>query len=153
MKAEETRRRLISELETQFSKADVNFTAFKTPDDPATNFPSPSFDKPKMFMPKTSGRLEMITTSEIPAVNGIGFKNSKSTNKIKLNENQEIYSMKELINMQPENMKTLSYDEKIVKTQLALVKKKEWQDILFEDIDWFKKVDVVSGIKNLFRKF
>ena len=59
--------------------------------------------------------------------------------------------MKELINANSENMRTISYDEKVVKTQLALVKKKEWQDILFEDVDWFKKIDLTSGIKRLFK--
>lgn len=147
MKAKETRFRLMTELQAQFSKTDAAlFTTSKN------NIEASTFDKPKMFMPKVSGRLEMVTDSLSTPVKGIGFKNTTveipSTENI---ENQEIYSMKELINANPENMRTISYDEKVVKAQLALVKKKEWQDILFEDVDWFKKIDLTSGVKRLFR--
>ena len=58
--------------------------------------------------------------------------------------------MKELINSNPETMSTFTYDEKVMKKQLALVKKKEWQDILFEDIDWFMQIDITSPIKKFF---
>ena len=160
MKAEETRLRLMNELQAQFSKTDVtsstvsdtNTTKFIFKQNEDLYVEKISLDKPKMFMPKESGRLEIITDSLSTPVKGIGFTNTTNEfSSTKLNGNQEIYSMKELINTNPENMRTLSFDEKVVKAQLALVKKKEWQDILFEDIDWFKKIDITSGIKKLFR--
>ena len=58
--------------------------------------------------------------------------------------------MQALISTNPEGMQTLAYDEKVVKKQLALVKRKEWQDILFSDVDWFMQIDLTSGIKKLF---
>lgn len=150
MKAEEIRCRLISELEAQFSGKDVSLT---TPEEPVITFPSPSFEKPKMFETKTSPSLEFHVDSTIPVVKGIGFKNKRTDSSIAVEENKEIYSMKELIDSNLENMQTFSYDEKVVKTQLALVKKRDWQDILFDDVDWFMKIDIISGIKRLFGKY
>lgn len=147
MKAKETRFRLMTELQAQFSKTDATLLTTSKKD-----IEAPTLDKPKMFIPKTSGRLEMVTDTLSTPVKGIGFKNTTVEIPTTKNvENQEIYSMKELINANPENMRTISYDENVVKAQLALVKKKEWQDILFEDVDWFKKIDLTSGIKKLFK--
>lgn len=58
--------------------------------------------------------------------------------------------MKELINSNPDGMRTLSIDNKTVKAQYALIKKKEWQDILFEDVDWFRKIDLYGSFKKIF---
>lgn len=167
MKAEETRVRLIAELEAQFSGAGATTvvqSASKNavlgsviqyaPKENVTNMSFLDFDKPKMFIPKDSGRLEMQVTETIPAVRGIGFKDAGAEETtLNILENHEIYSMKELIDKNPENMQTFSYDESVMKTQLALVKKKEWHDLLFEDIDWFKNIDLLSGIKRLFNRF
>lgn len=145
MKAEETRRRLISELESQFNSQIAQ-------EDSVINFPLPTFEKPNMFMPKESGRLEMLIESTETSIKGMGFRKSSE----KINDTtkvQEIYSMKELITANPNNMRTLSYDENVLKTQLALVKRKEWQDSLFEDVDWFKQIDILGGIKRLFKRF
>lgn len=146
MKAEEMRFRLMTELQAQFSKTDATLN---TPVNIETD--TIKLDKPMMFMPKSTGRLELEKDNFSSPIKGIGFKNTTGTISTKLNENQEIYNMKELIGTNPENMRTISYDEKVVKAQLALVKKKEWQDVLFEDVDWFKKIDITSGIKKLFR--
>lgn len=146
VKAEEIRFKLMTELRTQFSETDANLLAT-----PKTELDTPIIEKPKMFIPKTSGRLEIVTEDISAPIKGIGFKNT--TENVKDVESQEIYSMKELITTNPDNMRTFSYDEKVVKAQLALVKKKEWQDILFEDVDWFKPIDITSGIKKLFKRY
>lgn len=145
--ASETRLKLIKELNEEFSNISNELTP---PDEPVTNFPSPRFDKPKMFMPQTSGRLEVVNEKPVTTIRGMGFRNVKETRSDNYYvEGQEIYSMKDLINANPENMQTFSYDEKVVEAQLALVKKKEWQDVLFGDVDWFMKIDLTSGIKKI----
>lgn len=147
MKAEETRQRLMFELKAQF---DGTSSTSDTPDEPVVTFPSPNFEKPKMFMPKEAGRLEMTNDFN---VHGIGFAEKSITqnpqNSIN-NEEIEIYNMQDLIATNPVNMKTITYDENVVKKQMGLVKKRDWQDILFEDIDWFKQIDLVAGIKKIF---
>lgn len=156
MKAEETRLKLMNELHMQFSKTDAisNPISNKVVNDVTLNtdinIEKISLGKPKMFIPKEMGRLEIVTGAMDTPVRGLGFKNT-TDEFTKISENQEIYSMKELINTNPENMVTLTFDESVVKAQLALVKKKEWQDILFEDVDWFMKIDIASGLKKLFR--
>ena len=147
MKAEETRYRLMTELQAQFSKTDAPLIMPQSMETKTSGY-----DKPKMFIPKDTGRLEMVSETISTPIKGIGFKNTTEVISETKIENQEIYSMKELITNNPDNMRTFSYDEKIVKAQLALVKKKEWQDILFEDVDWFQKIDLLSGIKKIFKK-
>lgn len=149
MKTEDVRNNLIKELNMQFSKTGMSFDTQKGPDDPITTFPSPTFEKPKMFEPKNLTGFDIGSSStEIPAVRGIGFKNNNLDTKT--SDAQEIYNMKELINSNPDNMRTLSYDTKTVKAQYALIKRKEWQDILFEDVDLFKPIDLYSGFKKFF---
>ena len=108
------------------------------------------FDKPKLFEPKAAESIQVKpNTLDIQSVKGIGFKSNEDSNWIN-NKQQEIYDMKALIQSNPENMQTFSYDTKVVKAQLSLVKKKDWYDILFEDIDWFKKIDFPLG-KRIFK--
>lgn len=144
--AEEIRKKLISELNAEFSASKNTPSISFAPDEPIVTFPSPSFEKPKMFEPSKIGNENFINDK---LVKGIAFKTSKAES-AKKQKTDEIYSMKEFINSNPANMSTFSYDEKIMKKQLALVKKKEWQDILFEDIDWTMQIDLVSPIKKFF---
>lgn len=106
------------------------------------------YNKPNLFEPI---RLDGTSKEfEISPVVGMGFKDSIPSNaSSQTNKSEEIYNMKEFINSNPENMKTFYYDTKTVKTQYALVKRKEWQDILFSDVDWFKPISF--GFKNLFK--
>ena len=136
MKAEETRKKLYMELSKQFSRFD--------PGDPTVNFPSPSFEKPKMFETKKNDLISSSIDSQF--VKGISFERKSEVS----NTPTEIYSMKELINTNKENMRTLSYDTKVIKAQLALVKKKEWQDILFSDVNLFENINIISEMKKLF---
>lgn len=146
MKAEEIRLKLTNELQAQFSKTDIMSFAPKKVDDCIIKE-----SKPMMFMPKSNSEEDKIISDILAPVKGIGFKNTTDISEIRINDNQEIYNMKELIGTNPENMRTISYDENVVKAQLALVKKKEWQDILFDDVDWFMKIDLTFGIKKLFK--
>ena len=108
------------------------------------------FGKPKMFEPlKITDETSNFNSMDEQSIKGIGFKNNKTTGKHGIQ--QEIYSMEDLINSNPEGMKTFSYETDVVKTQLALVKKKEWQEILFGDIDWFQPIDFAGGFKKLFK--
>lgn len=146
VKAEEIRKKLMAELNAELSAARSTTSISYAPDEPIVTFPSPSFEKPKMFEPSKIGNENFINDK---LVKGIAFKTSKAES-AKKQKTDEIYSMKEFINSNPANMSTFSYDEKIMKKQLALVKKKEWQDILFEDIDWSMQIDLVSPIKKFF---
>lgn len=139
----------MEELKAQFNKTDAYLAGSSKA---AETFDNTILEKPKMFIPKDYGRLKLTYESSSNAVRGIGFK--KTTENINSTEfeNKEIYSMKELIDTNPENMETFSYDENVMKAQLALVKKKEWQDILFGDVDWFMKIDITSGLKKIFKK-
>ena len=158
MKAEDIRHRLIFELQAQFSETGLNNDASSGPEEPVITFPSPTFEKPQMFMPKETGRLELETDYNIK---GIGFADNSNSNQNPNpnsipsktnNKNMEIYSMKELIEANPANMQTIIYDENVAKKQLGLIKKVDWQDILFQDVDWFKPINVFSGIKKFFGK-
>lgn len=159
MKADETRRNLINELNAKFSETGSFFGASEDPGDPIITFPSPTFEKPKMFEPlKVSVDNTTNLMSSIPVVKGMGFRDNSNvvgtpTNKKKIiNEKpQEIYSMKELIDSNPEGMRTLSLDTKTIKAQYAIVKRREWQDILFEDVNWFQPIDITFGLKKLFK--
>lgn len=154
MKAEETRANLIKELNAQYHQTGSFFSAPKIPDGPVTHFPSPSFEKPKMFEPIKIGTFNSLNaTSDIPAVHGIGFKDNVVVKKKVKHESapQEIYNMKELINSNPEGMRTLSYDTKTIKEQYALVKRREWQDILFYDVNLFKPIDITSSFRKFFK--
>lgn len=146
MKTEETRKKIMFELQAQFQETGSSSVSSHAPDDPVVSFPSPTFEKPKMFMPKDSGRLEMTADFNI---HGIGFADEKNNVKSKDIENIEIYNMQDLIATNPVNMKTITYDENAVRAQLGLVKRKDWQDILFEDVDWFKKIDLKASFKKL----
>lgn len=166
MNAEETRKRLKMELEAQLLNGNFNTSDLDSkleakpststvlnfsPGEPIVTFPSPTFEKPKMFMPRSTHAHESSSSIASKAVKGIGFSNktlsAKSADKVA----GEIYDMQALISASPEGMQTLAFDEKIVKKQLALVKKKEWQDILFSDVDWFMQIDLTSGIKKFFK--
>lgn len=108
------------------------------------------YNKPKLFEPVKLG--DENKGFEISPVIGMGFKDSVSNGASFANgREQEIYNMKEFINSNPEDMKTFYYDVKTVKTQYALVKRKEWQDILFGDVDWFKPINFGKGFKDWFR--
>ena len=161
--AEETRKRLKMELEAQFlndnfnitkgdaqTKSSVNTVLSFAPGEPVVTFPSPTFEKPKMFMPKSITENETSFSITSKTVKGIGFSNKIENTKKVTKGTSEIYDMQALISTNPEGMQTLAYDEKVVKKQLALVKRKEWQDILFSDVDWFMQIDLTSGIKKLF---
>ncbi len=151
MKAEETRRNLINELNTKFAKTGSFFGISEDPGDPVITFPSPTFEKPKMFEPLKINTTESNVFSEIHEVRGIGFKdNIGNTPNSYKNKPVEIYNMQELIKSNPEGMRTISLDTKTIKALYALVKRREWQDILFEDVDWFKPIDITSGIKKMF---
>lgn len=144
MNAEEIRKKLMNELNAELSASKDTPSISFAPDEPIVTFPSPSFDKPKMFEP-----VQNVDTSFTgdKLIKGIAFKNKKVE---KAKTTSEIYSMKEFISSNPINMSTITYDEKIMKKQLALVKKKEWQDILFEDIDWSMQIDLATPIKRFF---
>lgn len=165
MTTEEIRKRLKTELEAQFLNDDFNMSDVKedaqakssvntvlsfAPDEPIVTFPSPTFEKPKMFIPKSTTEHEISSSITSKTVKGIGFSNKIESTKKVTKDTGEIYDMQALISTNPEGMQTLAYDEKVVKKQLALVKKKEWQDILFSDVDWFMQIDLTSGIKKLF---
>ena len=165
MNAEKTRKRLKTELEAQFLndnfnmsnekkdaqvKSSVNTVFSFAPNEPVVTFSSPNFEKPKMFMPKAIAEHEASSSITSKTVKGIGFSNKIESTKNVTKSMDEIYDMQALISTNPEGMQTLAYDEKVVKKQLALVKKKEWQDILFSDVDWFMQIDLTSGIKKLF---
>lgn len=144
--AEEIRKKLMDELNAELSAPKDVTSISLAPDEPVVTFPSFSFEKPKMFETVKGGNENFINDK---LVKGIAFKTSKveSSKKQKTNE---IYSMKEFINSNPATMSTFNYDEKIMKKQLALVKKKEWQDILFEDINWSMQIDLATPIKKFF---
>ena len=143
MKAEETKKRLYNELNKEF--ATNSFFGSKEATEETSTFSLGSI-KPKMFEPKVSNNVQPTSNSiDMQSIKGIGFND-------KVNEkSQEIYSMKELIKSNPENMQTFSYDPKIIKAQYALVKKRNWEEILFSDVDWFKPIDLSSGFKALFK--
>ena len=157
MKAEETRKNLIKELNMQFAKAS---NKAEDPGDPVITFPSPVFEKPKMFEPlkiNIDNKSNSSESSERLAVKGIGFKdttinisNISKEKRIYNDESIEIYDMKKLIQSNPEGMRTLSIEPKTMKAQFALIKRKEWQDILFRDVDLFKEIDLATGIKKMF---
>ena len=157
MKAEETRKNLIKELNMQFAKAS---NKAEDPGDPVITFPSPVFEKPKMFEPlkiNIDSKSNSSESSERLAVKGIGFKdtttnisNISKEKRIYNDESIEIYDMKKLIQSNPEGMRTLSIEPKTMKAQFALIKRKEWQDILFRDVDLFKEIDLATGIKKMF---
>ena len=163
MKAEETRKNLIKELNMQFAKASNCFSKVEDPGDPVITFPSPSFEKPKMFEPlkiNNENKNNFSESSDIFSIKGIGFKDAtiitgdiSKEKKIYSDEPIEIYDMKKLIQSSPEGMRTLSIEPKVVKSQFALVKRKEWQDILFGDVDWFKEIDLTAGFKKIFRNY
>ncbi|MBQ9314133.1 MAG: hypothetical protein IJ220_03910 [Clostridia bacterium] len=151
MKAEDTRKKLISELNAQLSELNGRHNIQIKSKDSMKSFSIPAFEKPKLFEPQTSKNSEIsLNTLDTQSIKGIGFKEDNHSNSTDYTP-KEIYNMKEFIQSNPENMQTFSYDVKVVKAQLALVKKKEWQDILFEDVDWFKKIDLTSGIKKFLR--
>lgn len=167
MNAEETRKRLKMELEAQFLNDNFNMSKEKedaqakssvdtvlsfAPGEPVVTFPSPTFEKPKMFMPKSITEHETSSSITSKTVKGIGFSNKIGSTKKVTKGTGEIYDMQALISTNPEGMQTLAYDEKVVKKQLALVKRKEWQDILFSDVNWFMQIDLTSGIKKLFNE-
>ncbi len=143
LKAEETRKRLYDELNSEF----VGDGFFGNQEETVgTNTFSLGSIKPRMFEPKVSNNVQPTSNSiDMQSIKGIGF-NAKVNEK-----SQEIYSMKELIKSNPENMQTFSYDPKIIKAQYALVKKRNWEEILFSDVDWFKPIDLSSGFKALFK--
>lgn len=144
MNAEEIRKKLMNELNAELSASKDTPSISFAPDEPIVTFPSPSFEKPKMFEPIKNGDANFINDK---LVKGIAFKNKKVENQ---KTTGEIYCMKEFINSNPASMSTITYDEKVMKKQLALVKKKEWQDILFEDIDWSMQIDLATPIKKFF---
>lgn len=158
LRAEETRKKLIDELNTKYAKTGSFFDLTEDPGDPVVTFPSPIFEKPKMFEPvKINIMNEGNPSFEIPEVRGLGFKDTTINEKVISEEKNtsrdkpvEIYDMKKLIQSNPEGMRTLSIEPKTVKAQFALVKRREWQDILFEDVDWFREVDLTAGIKKIF---
>lgn len=150
MKADETRKKLIKELNAQFEESADSIVHEEEREDLMKYFSLKMFDKPKLFEPKATESIQVKpNTLDIQSVKGIGFKSNEDSNWIN-NKQQEIYDMKALIQSNPENMQTFSYDTKVVKAQLSLVKKKDWYDILFEDIDWFKKIDFPLG-KRIFK--
>lgn len=152
MKAEETRKNLINELNTQLSKTGSFSAMPKKSNELESNFTSLSYGKPKMFEPNTLNAVKITpNTLDIQSVKGIGFKSTGIAPLGGWNRPKEIYDMKELINSNPENMKTFSYDVKTVKAQVALVKRRDWQDILFSDVDWFKPIEFTMGMKKLFK--
>lgn len=165
MNVEETRKRLKMELEAQLltgnfntsdldsklkTKSSTNAVLSFSPNEPIVTFPSPSFEKPKMFIPRPTHEHESSCSIASKTVKGIGFSNKTLPVKAADKVADEIYDMQALISASPEGMQTLAFDEKVVKKQLALVKKKEWQDILFSDVDWFMQIDLTSGIKKFF---
>lgn len=148
--AKKTRENLIKELNAQFSTEGKTTSVSSVPDEPVVTFPSPTFEKPRMFEPVGGITFNKTETINNKIVKGIAFSNTTSEKPKTKNNSYEIYNMKEFINSNPETMSTFTYDEKVMKKQLALVKKKEWQDILFEDIDWFMQIDITSPIKKFF---
>lgn len=166
MDVEETRKRLKMELEAQFLNGNFNTSNSETdvetknsentvlsfaPGEPIVTFPTPTFEKPKMFMPKTVNKTQTLESITSKAVKGMAFSNKSQVTKNAKKTTEEIYDMQAWINANPEGMETITYDENVVRKQLALVKRKEWQDILFSDVDWFMQIDLTSGIKNFFK--
>lgn len=145
MKAKDVRNKLTKELQAQFSIAGASLLA---PNEPVINFPNPSFEKPKMFEPIKDDNCSEFSTNTFN-VKGITFKNKKVTSKV---DNSEVYSIQALISSNPESMSTILYDEKVLQTQLALVKKRDWYDMLFSDIDLFKPIDLGMSVKKLFKR-
>lgn len=145
MKAKDVRNKLTQELQAQFSNADASLFA---PGEPVINFPSPSFDKPKMFEPIKHYKGSEGSTDSFN-IKGIAFGDKNGEQKL---ENNEVYNMQELIASNPENMSTILYDEKVLQTQLALVKKRDWYDMLFSDVDLFKPIDFGMSVKKLFKR-
>ncbi len=148
--AKETRDKLIKELNAQFSSPNESESISFAPDEPIVTFPSPTFEKPKMFEPVSCVNVKKTETTNNKIVKGIGFAATNYENRNSQKVLSEIYNMKEFINSNPETMSTFIYDEKVMKKQLALIRKKDWHDILFEDVDWFMQIDIVSSIKKLF---
>lgn len=75
MKAEETRKKIIKELNQQLDEVGSFLSGSKGPEEPITTFPSPIFEKPKMFAPHNRNHDEMteIVMGTIPPVRGIRF--------------------------------------------------------------------------------
>lgn len=147
MKAEEIRKKLMKELSEQLSVEEKATTITFAPDEPVVTFPSPSYEKPKMFEPLNITNVKKSRAINDSIVKKIGFETSNIEGKKMKSIPCEIYDMGDFINSNPNTMSTFTYDEKVMKKQLALVKKKEWKDILFEDIDWFMQIDISSPIK------
>jgi len=151
LKAEETKKRLIYELNMKYEAPNE---LLDVKENTSKSFSTQLFGKPKMFEPSN---IQNNTTSSNPlnmeSIRGIGFKTKENSQLIdaKKSKPKEIYNMKEFIKSNPENMQTFSYDTKVVREQLALVKKKEWQDILFNDVDWFHQINITSGLKKMFK--
>lgn len=150
MKAEEIRKKLMIELSEQLLAEEKATTITFAPDEPVVTFPSPNLEKPKMFEPLNIANVKKNETINDNIVRGIGFQTSNIESKKMKNVSCEIYDMGDFIGSNPNTMSTFTYDEKVMKKQLALVKKREWQDILFEDIDWSMQIDLVSPIKKFF---
>lgn len=130
MNEQEIRRRISKDLEKELNK--------------------PS--KPMMFIPKPAPKAEPLNSDLGIKINGIGFLNSldvvKNEPEVTL---QEIYSIKELICSNPESMATIAYDEKILRASMELAKRRDWQDILFADVDWNMKIDIIANLKKLLK--
>ncbi len=149
MKAKKNRHRLSSELNEQHTKANdkSNLSTIH-------NASIGEYGKPQMFMPQGDENLENTKNITENTVKGIGFVNTQEEVSALKNDGVEIYNMQEFIASNPVNMKTFSYEPETTQTtQYALVKKRNWQDILFGDVDLFKKIDLTAGLKKLFKKF
>ena len=85
MKAEETRKKIMAELNNEWNGESVFSADMKT--------------KPKMFMPKSINHSINVEASDSQVFKGIGFKSN--TSKIGINDSYEIYNMKEFINSNP----------------------------------------------------
>lgn len=152
MKAEETRKKLISEINKQFSKVNSYSAEKGTQEGTLDEMMAFKLEKPKMFEPNQISNEKIIpNTLDIQTVKGIGFKSSGIAPLGGWNKPKEIYSMKELIDSNPENMQTFSYDTKTVKAQVGLIKRKDWQDILFSDVDLFQPIEFGTTLKKIFK--
>ena len=149
MKAEETRKIFIQELNAQFSGLGTFSGGLKEQKREGNVVSSTTLEKPKMFAPKA---ISTPISLDIQPIRGMGFKDTKVDKILPSVETEEIYDMQALIESNPEGMRTLSYDTKTIKAQMALVKKKEWLDVMFEDIQWTKSIDLVGGIKSMLKK-
>lgn len=149
MKTEEIRHRLSIELNEQYTESN-NKSDLSTVYDTSTV----GYGKPQMFMPQSDEKLENTKDITRSTVKGIGFVNTQEEVSALKSDDMEIYNMQEFISSSPANMKTFSYEPETTQTtQYALVKKRTWQDILFGDVDLFKKIDLTAGLKKLFKKF